>query len=84
MSLSDVKHIAFVGRIKHAFKAFYDIITNRPIICVFSDSSIFARSTPAYMKVAACALDEAADTVVAEEILDGFRELIEIPEHRNN
>lgn len=84
MSFSDVKHIAFYGRIKNACKAFYAIIANQPIICIFNDNSIFARSSPAYMKAAACALDDAADTVVAEEILDGFRELIESSEHRNN
>ena len=84
MELDEITQIKVWGRIRHALKAAWHILANRPIICVFDDASIFARSNPAYMHVAAQALAEAAEQVTAEQILDGFRELVEIPDHRKN
>lgn len=84
MSLAEVQHIKAFGRIQNAIKAAWYILTNKAIICIYQDSSIFARSNPMFMHLASKALETAANTVIAEETLDAYKELMDIPEHRNN
>jgi hypothetical protein len=81
---NDIDPVGFRERITYAFKAFWHVLLNRPIICYFDDSIIYARTNPYYMKAAADKLSAVADMQITEEIMDSVRNLVEIPKHRQN
>lgn len=80
----DIEEITFRERMGYAVRAFMHIVFNRPLICYFDDSTIYARTNVFYMKAAAEALSEAADAQMAQEIMQDINNLIGIPIHRQN
>lgn len=84
MSENEIEVVGFKERLAFAAKAAWHIILNRPIICYFDDSQIYARTNPFYMKAAAELLSEVADDQIADEIVQNVKNLVEIPAHRKN
>lgn len=80
----DIEQIGFYSRASYAIRAFMHIIMNRPIICYFDDSTIYARTNPFYMKAASEALSEVADAQIAEELTQSIKNLMDIPDYRQN
>lgn len=81
---TDIESVSFSERMRYAIRAFMHIVLNRPLICYFDDSTIYARTNVFYMKAAAEALADAADAQIAQEIMQDVNELIGIPKYRRN
>lgn len=80
----EIEYVGWKERITFAFRAAWHIILNRPIICYFDDSQIYARTNPFYLRAAAGRLSDLSEAQIAEEIMDSVRNLFEIPDHRKN
>lgn len=84
METAEIERIGFSQRMRYAIRAFMHIIMNRPIICYFDDSEIYARTNPFYMKAASEALAEVAEVQIVEEAMQNIKNLIDIPDYRKN
>lgn len=80
----EIEAVSFKDRIRYGLKALMHILLNRPIICYFDDSTIYARANPFYLQAAAEVLSDVAEQQIAEEIVENFNNLINIPAHRQN
>jgi hypothetical protein len=77
--------VKWFDRLKFAFKAFYHVVAQKPIIFVFFEPGcVYARSSPHGMAAAAQTIAETAEESMAEMLLEDYKQLIDIPKHREN
>lgn len=80
----EIEKVSFKDRLMYGLRALFHMVMNRPIICYFDDSTIYARTNPFYLQAASQALAEVAEAQIAEEIMLNMKNLIDIPTHRQN
>jgi hypothetical protein len=80
----EILEVSFLERLRFGVRAAWHMVTNRPIVCYFDDNVIYAKTNPFYLKAVASRLDELANDQIAEDAIASFRNLLEVPQHRNN
>lgn len=79
-----IEEITFKERLQFGLRALWHMVTNRPIVCYFDDNVIYAKSNPFYLKAVSEQLSQVADEQLAEDAIANFRNLLEVPQHRQN
>jgi hypothetical protein len=80
----EILEVGFLERLRFGLRAAWHMVTNRPIVCYFDDNVVYAKSNPFYLKAVANRLDEIANEQLAEDAVANFRNLLDLPQHRQN